>query len=61
MEFFFKNINPKGKVRIGLVGKYVELQDSYKSILEASIHAGAVNEVEVEIKHSLRVFKSNKH
>ena len=47
---FLKNIkNPKGKVRIGLVGKYVELQDSYKSILEASIHAGAVNEVEVEI------------
>ena len=48
-SFLKKYKNPKGKVRIGLVGKYVELQDSYKSILEASIHAGAVNEVEVEI------------
>tara|TARA_B100001939_G_C16940239_1_gene618015 strand:+ start:1220 stop:2836 length:1617 start_codon:yes stop_codon:yes gene_type:complete len=48
-SFLKKYKNPKGKVRIGLVGKYVELQDSYKSILEASIHAGAINEVEVEI------------
>ena len=48
-SFLKKYKNPKGKVRIGLVGKYVELQDSYKSILEALIHAGAVNEVEVEI------------
>ena len=48
-SFLKKYKNPKGKVRIGLVGKYVELQDSYKSILEASIHAGAANEVEVEI------------
>ena len=48
-SFLKKYKNPKGKVRIGLVGKYVELQDSYKSILEASIHAGAVNEVEVQI------------
>ena len=48
-SFLKKYKNPKGKVRIGLVGKYVELQDSYKSILEALIHAGAINEVEVEI------------
>ena len=48
-SFLKKYKNPKGKVRIGLVGKYVELQDSYKSILEALIHAGAVNEVEVEV------------
>ena len=48
-EFLKKYKNPKSKVKIGLVGKYVELQDSYKSILEAFIHAGAVNEVEVEI------------
>ena len=41
--------NPKQHVRIGLVGKYVELQDSYKSILEAFIHAGAANEVKVEV------------
>ncbi|MCB0457574.1 MAG: CTP synthase, partial [Flavobacteriaceae bacterium] len=33
----------------GLIGKYVELQDSYKSILEAFIHAGAANEVKVEV------------
>ena len=48
-EFLKKYKNPKSIVKIGLVGKYVELQDSYKSILEAFIHAGAVNEVEVEI------------
>jgi len=41
--------NPKNHIKIGLVGKYVELQDSYKSILEAIIHAGAVNETEVEV------------
>jgi CTP synthase len=33
-----------------LIGKYVELQDSYKSILEAFIHAGAANEVKVKIE-----------
>jgi len=41
--------NPKHKIKIGLVGKYVELQDSYKSILESLIHAGAENETEVEV------------
>jgi len=35
---------------IGLIGKYVELQDSYKSILEAFIHAGAANEVRVKVE-----------
>lgn len=49
MSFLKKYKNPKRKVKIGLVGKYVELQDSYKSILEALIHAGAVNESEVEV------------
>ncbi|MDA9596953.1 CTP synthase [Flavobacteriaceae bacterium] len=48
-SFLEKYKNPKRKVKIGLVGKYVELQDSYKSILEALIHAGAVNESEVEV------------
>ncbi len=48
-EFLNKHKNPKSKVRIGLVGKYVELQDSYKSILESFIHAGAVNEVQVDV------------
>ena len=48
-EFLSRLKNPKQLIRIGLVGKYVELQDSYKSILEAFIHAGAANEVKVEI------------
>ena len=48
-SFLEKHKNPKRKVKIGLVGKYVELQDSYKSILEAIIHAGAVNETEVVV------------
>ena len=48
-EFLTKFKNPKHTVKIGLVGKYVELQDSYKSILESLIHAGAVNETEIEV------------
>ncbi|MGB1168201.1 MAG: CTP synthase, partial [Flavobacteriaceae bacterium] len=48
-EFLKKLKNPKNKLKIGLVGKYVELQDSYKSILESLTHAGAINETEVEI------------
>jgi CTP synthase len=50
-DFLVKLKNPKSKVKIGLVGKYVELQDAYKSILEAFIHAGAVNECKVEVKN----------
>ncbi|PCI93886.1 MAG: CTP synthetase [Flavobacteriales bacterium] len=41
--------NPKHTVNIGLVGKYIELKDSYKSIAEAIIHAGANNETKVNI------------
>ena len=48
-QFVQRHKNPKGKVKIGLIGKYVELQDSYKSILESFIHAGAANEVKVKI------------
>lgn len=40
---------PKSVVRIGLIGKYLELQDAYKSILEAFVHAGSVNECQVQI------------
>jgi len=47
--FLKKHKNPKDEVRIGLIGKYVELQDSYKSILESFIHAGAQNEVKVKV------------
>lgn len=49
-EFLDRHKNPKHEVTIGLIGKYVELQDSYKSILEAFIHAGAKNEVRVNIE-----------
>ncbi len=40
---------PKSKVTIGLIGKYIELQDAYKSILESFIHAGAMNECKVQV------------
>lgn len=49
-QFLFKHKNPKTEITIGLIGKYVELQDSYKSILESFIHAGAENEVKVNIE-----------
>ncbi len=48
-KFLQRHKNPKCQVTIGLIGKYVELQDSYKSILEAFIHAGAENEVKVNV------------
>lgn len=48
-EFLDKLKYPKSRVTIGLIGKYIELQDAYKSILEAFIHAGAVNECKVQI------------
>jgi CTP synthase len=40
---------PKAKIVIGLIGKYVELQDAYKSILESFVHAGAMNECKVQV------------
>ena len=47
---FLDRLNyPKSRVKIGLIGKYIELQDAYKSILEAFIHAGAVNQCKVQI------------
>lgn len=60
-QFLKRHKNPKGKVRIGLIGKYVELQDSYKSILESFIHAGAENEVKVKVKpiHSEHINAEN--
>lgn len=50
-EFLNKLRYPKSKITVGLIGKYVELQDAYKSILEALIHAGAVNECKVEVRN----------
>ena len=49
-NFLKKYKNPKKSVEIGLVGKYVSLQDSYKSIAEAFIHAGASEEIDVKLK-----------
>lgn len=48
-EFLDKLKYPKSKVNIGLIGKYIELQDAYKSILEAFVHAGALNECSVNV------------
>lgn len=47
--FIDKLKNPKTQVNIGLIGKYIELQDAYKSILEAFVHAGAMNECKVNV------------
>jgi CTP synthase len=60
-KFLDRHKNPKSEVQIGLIGKYVELQDSYKSILESFIHAGAENEVKVIVKsiHSEYINESN--
>lgn len=51
-EFLDKLASPKKTVDIALVGKYVELQDAYKSILESFVHAGAANECKVNV-HSI--------
>ena len=48
-KFLTQYKHPKSSVKIGLVGKYVELKDSYKSIAEALIHAGAHQEVDVQV------------
>ena len=48
-EFLKRYKKPKHTVNVGLVGKYVELQDSYKSILESFVHAGASNYTKVNI------------
>ena len=48
-EFIRKYKNPKEEVSIALVGKYVELQDAYKSIIEAFNQSGAVNECKVKV------------
>ena len=60
-DFLNRHKNPKHTVEIGLVGKYVELHDSYKSISESFIHAGATNEVQVNLHwiHSEDLNRSN--
>ncbi|MGD1893260.1 MAG: CTP synthase [Cyclobacteriaceae bacterium] len=49
-EFLGRLKNPIDEVTVGVVGKYVELPDAYKSIAEAFVHAGAVNECRVRVK-----------
>jgi CTP synthase len=49
-DFLGKLKNPTCEINIGLVGKYVELPDAYKSIAEAFVHSGAVNECKVKLK-----------
>ncbi len=60
-QFLFKLKNPKKEVHVGLVGKYVELKDAYKSIAEAFIHAGTSIECKVNVHwiHSEEIFAKN--
>ena len=60
-NFLKKHKNPKNTVEIGLVGKYVELQDAYKSIIEAFIHAGSTYEIDVNLHwiHSEELTEKN--
>lgn len=59
--FLGKLKNPVSEVRIGLVGKYIELKDAYKSIAEAFIHAGVANECKVKLDwiHSEKIDEGN--
>ncbi len=60
-QFINKLKNPKKEITVGLIGKYVELPDSYKSIMESMVHAGSVNQCKVNIRciHSEKIDKSN--
>jgi CTP synthase len=60
-EFISRLKNPKHSVSIGLVGKYVELPDAYKSIAESFIHSGATNECQVNVEyiHSEEITEEN--
>ena len=60
-EFLYNLKNPESEVSIGLVGKYVELKDAYKSIAEAFTHAGANNKCKVNLHwiHSEELDQSN--
>jgi len=60
-NFLYKFKNPKNTIEVGLIGKYVELHDAYKSIAEAFIHGGATNEVKVNLHwiHSEKLTSDN--
>lgn len=59
--FLSKIQNPKREIHIAVVGKYVELQDSYKSIAEAFVHAGAIHDCKVKVHwiHSEQLIREN--
>mgnify|MGYP006073090767 FL=1 len=50
-QVLYQEANPVGEVTIGMVGKYTELPDAYKSVNEALKHAGIKNQVKVRIQH----------
>ncbi len=50
-QVLYQESNPTGEVTIGMVGKYVELPDAYKSVNEALNHAGLKNRLTVHIKY----------
>jgi CTP synthase len=60
-EFLYRHKNPDNEINIGLIGKYVELKDSYKSITEAFVHAGSATKCRVKVKmiHSEHIRESN--
>ena len=60
-DFLTKFKNPKSTIKIGLIGKYIELKDSYKSIVEAFNHAGVSNETKVKLEwiHSEEIDDNN--
>ncbi len=62
-SFLHRLNNPKKELTIGLIGKYVELKDSYKSISESFIHSGVANDVKVNVEwiHSEALTKENIH
>ncbi len=49
-QVIYEEANPAGEVTIGMVGKYVELPDAYKSVIEALKHGGLKNRLTVNIK-----------
>ncbi|WP_294142266.1 CTP synthase [uncultured Sanguibacteroides sp.] len=60
-RFLYKFKNYNRQITVALVGKYVELHDAYKSIVESFIHAGAVNDCKVNVKwvHSENLTQEN--
>lgn len=50
-NFLTRFKNPQKTIKIALVGKYVELPDAYKSISESFVHAGAANNVKVDLQY----------